>query len=83
MDKKFLAKALRNPIYVGAIRHKGGVGQHEPIITRQLCDQMQAILADDTHDRMGATRNKTDTLLRGLLYGTNGEKYRITFTTKP
>ena len=87
IDKKFLAKALRNPIYVGEIRHKGvvHVGQHEPIITRQLWDRVQAILAEDAHGRMGATqtRGKTDALLRGLLYGPNGEKYHITFSTKP
>ncbi len=28
------------------------------------------------------TRRKTDALLRGLLFGTNGEKYHVTFTTK-
>mgnify|MGYP000849051225 CR=1 FL=1 len=38
MDKKYLGKALRNPIYVGEIRHKGAVypGQHEPIIARAM-----------------------------------------------
>ena len=36
-----LSKALRNPLYVGEIRHKGAVyaGQHEAIITRQLWDR--------------------------------------------
>ena len=87
MDKKYLSKALRNPLYVGEIRHKGAVyaGQHEPIITRQLWDQVQAVLAEDAHARMGKTqtRGKTDALLRGLLFGTNGEKYHPTFSTKP
>ncbi len=87
MDKKYLSKALRNPIYVGEIRHKGVVhaGQHEPIITRQLWDQVQAILAEDASARMGKTqtRDKTDALLRGLLFGQNGEKYHITFSKKP
>jgi len=87
MDKKYLSKALRNPIYVGEIRHKGVVhaGQHEPIISRQLWDRVQAILAEDASARMGRTqtRDKTDALLRGLLYGPNGEKYHITFSKKP
>ena len=87
MDKKYLSKALRNPIYVGEIRHKGKVhaGQHEPIISRQLWDRVHAILAEDSSERMGKTqtRNKTDALLRGLLYGPNGEKYHITFSKKP
>ena len=48
MDKKYLSKLLRNPIYIGEIRHKDAVfaGQHEPIITRQLWDRVQAILAE-------------------------------------
>ena len=87
MDKKYLSKALRNPTYVGEIRHKGLVypGQHSPIISRQLWDQVQAILAEDAQERMGKTntRHKTNALLRGLLCGANGEKYHITFSTKP
>jgi DNA invertase Pin-like site-specific DNA recombinase len=87
MDKKYLSKMLRNPIYVGEICHKGTTyaGQHEPIITRQLWDRVQAILAEDANARMGRTqtRHKTDALLRGLLYDANGVKYHITFSTKP
>ncbi len=87
MDKKYVSKSLRNPIYVGEIGHKGTVhaGRHQPIISRQLWDRVQAILAEDAHERMGETqtRGKTDALLRGLLYGSNGEKYHITFTKKP
>ena len=87
INKQYLAKALRNPIHVGEIRHKGTVhaGQHEPIISRQLWDQVQAILAEDAQERMGATQasRKTDALLRGLLFGPNGEKYYPTFSCKP
>ncbi|WIM07044.1 MAG: recombinase family protein [Candidatus Nitricoxidivorans perseverans] len=87
MDKKYISKALRNPVYVGEIRHKGTVhaGRHEPIISRQLWDRVQAILAEDAHARMGRTqtRGKTDALLRGLLYDASGVKYHITFSTKP
>ncbi len=87
MDKKYISKTLRNPVYVGEISHKGTAyaGQHEPIVTRQLWDRVQAILAEDAHGRMGATqtRGKTDALLRGLLYGSDGQKYHITFSKKP
>jgi len=86
MDKKYLSKMLRNPIYVGEIRHKGSsyAGQHEPIISRQLWDRVQEILAEDAYARMGVTqtRGKTDALLRGLLYDMNGVKYHVTFSTK-
>ena len=87
MDKKYISKVLRNPIYVGEIRHKGAVfaGQHEPIITRQLWDRVQDILSEDAHQRMGKTqtRHKTDALLRGLMYGPDGGKYHITYSKKP
>lgn len=87
ITKQNLYKTLRNPIYLGVIRHKGKnhPGQHEAIIDQALWDRVQAILAEDAHARMGATRTcgKTDALLRGLLYGANGEKYHITFSTKP
>ncbi|MFZ5511122.1 MAG: DUF4172 domain-containing protein [Pseudomonadota bacterium] len=58
MDKKYLSKMLRNPIYVGEIQHKGTsyAGQHEPIISRQLWDRVQEILAEDAHARMGRRR---------------------------
>jgi hypothetical protein len=87
MDKKYLAKLLRNPIYVGELRHKDTThaGQHEPIISRALWDRVQAILAEDAHERKGETqtRYKTDALLRGLLYDANGVKYYISFAKKP
>lgn len=46
---------------------------------------MPAILAEDASERMGKiqTRGKTDALLRGLLYGSDGEKYYITFSKTP
>lgn len=87
MDKKYLAKALRNPVYCGEIRHKGMVyaGQHQPIISRKLWDQVQAILVEDAHKRMGETNTagKTDALLRGLLYDANGEKFYPSFSVNP
>jgi DNA invertase Pin-like site-specific DNA recombinase len=87
MDKKYISKTLRNPIYVGEIRHKGTIyaGQHEPIISRQLWDRVQAILAEDSWERMGhtQTKHKTDALLRGLMYGPDGCKYHITYSKKP
>ena len=86
MNKQYIYKVLRNPVYVGAISHKGIVhaGQHEPIISRKLWEQVQAILAEDAKARMGATQTsrKFDALLRGLLFGANGEKYHVTFSQK-
>ena len=87
MDKQHISNVLRNHLYIGEVTHKGAVyaGQHEPIVSRKLWDQVQEILSGNTHDRMGRTqtRNKTDALLRGLLFGPNGEKYHITYAKKP
>ena len=86
MGKQYITNALRNPIYVGEIAHKGNVyaGMHEPIITRQLWDEVQQILAVDASDRAGETktRHKVDALLRGLLFGANGEKFYVSYTKK-
>jgi len=83
MDKKYIGKTLRNPVYVGEIRHKGAVyaGQHEPIISRKLWDEVQAILDEEASARAGwtQTKHKTDALLRGLLFGANDEKYYPTY----
>ncbi len=86
IDRKYLAKLLTNPIYIGELRHKDVTypGQHEPIISRELWYKVREVLAEDAHARSGATktRGKTDALLRGLLYDANGVKYHITFSSK-
>jgi len=46
-------KILSNPIYIGEIRHKDQTynGQHDAIIQRDVWDQVQAKLADNTQGR--------------------------------
>lgn len=87
VNKQYLSKALRNVLYVGEIQHKGRVfvGQHQPIISRKLWDQVQAILVEDAHKRMGETNTagKTDALLRGLLFDANGDKFYPSFSVNP
>jgi hypothetical protein len=83
ITKQFLYKLLRNPFYLGQIRHKGTCfdGQHEAIIDRALWDATHAILAEDATERKIQTmaRRRHDSLLRGLLYGPNGERMLSTF----
>ena len=86
ISKQYLYKALRNPLYIGQIRHKGKVypGLHEAIIERPLWDEVQAILTEDAGERRVATltRNSPPALLRGLLFAPNGERMLPTFTCK-
>jgi hypothetical protein len=70
-------KLLSNPIYVGRIAHKGQVheGQHPPIVTLDLWDEVQQSL----RDHLGAaktkrTRQSSDALLVGKLYDDGGNR---------
>lgn len=85
-DKQHLGKLLRNQIYIGKIGHKGTWydGQHEPIIGQALWGQVQEILDTDSRQRGIETQelNRTDVLLRGILFTPSGEKMHPTFTNK-
>ncbi len=86
ISKQNIYKALRNPIYIGQIRHKGTVhdGLHPPIIDRELWDKVQSILAEKATGRSAATasRDSPTALLRGLLFAPNGDRMSPTFTNK-
>lgn len=61
---------LRNPIYVGQIRHCGAIyeGIHKPLIERDLFDEVQKTLALHSVQRPRVLPN----LLTGLLYDASG-----------
>jgi site-specific DNA recombinase len=78
-------KLLSNPLNVGRIAHKGQVheGQHTPIVTLDLWDEVQQSL----HDHLGAARNKrtrqsSDALLIGKLYDDGGNRMSPTWARK-
>jgi site-specific DNA recombinase len=63
-------KLLSNPIYVGRIAHKGQIyeGDHQPIVTLDLWDQVQQRLRDHLGAaRTKRTRQSSDALLIGKL----------------
>jgi hypothetical protein len=68
-------KILSNPIYLGEIHHRGKVyeGKHEAIIDRDLWDQVQARLADNTQGQQRSAKVKSPSLLVGLVFDENGE----------
>ena len=86
IDKKYAHKLLRNRIYRGEISLRGiwYPGAHPPIIDQDLWDQVQAIFAREPRERgmETRTRGRTDALLRGLLFGPNGERMAPTYTNK-
>jgi hypothetical protein len=63
-----LYKLLDNRVYRGEVAHKTNAysGEHEPIITRDTWNKVQAVLAESAKARANRTRARTPALLRGL-----------------
>jgi len=81
---------LRNPIYIGKIRHKAKVwdGQHDAIIDIELWDQIQdklqtASVRPRSRNRSENSRTKNGTtLLTGKLRDETGDRLTPTHTTR-
>jgi hypothetical protein len=67
---------LRNPIYVGEIRHKGAryPGQQHPIVERSVWDRTQALLRLHTVRTDGKQSGATSSPLIGKLFDDQGER---------
>ena len=68
-NKADLYRVLNNRLYLGQVAYQGQVyaGEHEAIITQEMWDQAQAILAGNYRVRGQQTRAETTALLKGLL----------------
>jgi DNA invertase Pin-like site-specific DNA recombinase len=77
-------KILSNPIYLGEIHHKGQVypGKHEAIVTRELWDEVQARLRNNTQGSQGAATIQSSSLLAGLVSDEAGEPLVATHACK-
>jgi site-specific DNA recombinase len=85
LSRGHIYKILSNPIYVGRITHKGQVheGQHKPILSQELWDQVQQCFAD----RRGAfitkrTRQASEALLEGKLFDDRGNRMSPSWVRK-
>jgi site-specific DNA recombinase len=85
LSRGHIYKILSNPIYVGRIAHKGQVheGQHKPIASQELWDQVQQRLSD----RHGAlttkrTRQASEALLAGKLFDDRGNRMSPSWARK-
>jgi hypothetical protein len=67
---------LRNPIYVGEVRHKGAryPGQHQPILERSVWDKTQELLLAHTVRVDGRPSGATSSPLIGKLFDDQGER---------
>src|SRR5882672_1946429 len=67
---------LRNPIYVGEIRHQGAryPGQHQPIVDRSAWDKTQELLRVHTVRAKGKPRGAMPSPLIGKLFDDQGER---------
>src|ERR1700676_4179940 len=66
---------LRNPIYVGEIRHKGVChsGQHAPIVNRAMWDRVAQLLRGHSTGRRGRNSGTKSCVLIGKLFDESGE----------
>jgi site-specific DNA recombinase len=77
---------LSNPIYIGRIGHKGQSypGTHPPIIDQKTWDAVQSQLARNTQGSRQQSRTgaKATSLLAGLLYSDNGNRFTPSHANK-
>jgi len=78
-----LAYLLKNRTYLGEIGYAGSwfVGEHEPIIDRNLFDRVQRLLKANSEGRTGR-RHANGALLAGLIYDDRGNRMSPSFTVK-
>jgi site-specific DNA recombinase len=70
IDKSWLHRLLRSPIYIGKMTFKGEVfeGRHEAIVDEDIWDRVQHQLIHNDHTRGRSVRNKWNALIMGLLH---------------
>ncbi len=79
-----LYNILRNPIYVGKVRHKDTLhdGLHEAIVDADIWEQAQNQLAGNGGQKMGGVRRSARRLLDGRLFDEQGRAMGTTYASK-
>jgi DNA invertase Pin-like site-specific DNA recombinase len=80
-----LYKLLSNPVYIGKTKHKGEVydGQHDPIVTLELWNKVQACLKDNAPKRKRSINIASNSLLTGMIYDGSGDRLSPVHSKKP
>jgi hypothetical protein len=75
---------LRNPLYIGQIRHKGTchAGQHRHLLDQELWEQVQQQLNTGTRRSPGTATVESEAPLRGKLFDSAGHLMTSTYTRK-
>ena len=84
IDKGFIYKLINNRVYIGEAVHKGTgyPGEHKAIIGQGLWDKVHAVLQTSPRERGAKTRNKSEALLKGLIFTRDGVAMSLTFARK-
>ena len=85
ISRGHIYKILSNPIYVGRIAHKGQAheGQHKPIVSQDLWDQVQQSLREHLGaERTKRTRQASEALLAGKLFDDRGNRMSPSWAKK-
>jgi DNA invertase Pin-like site-specific DNA recombinase len=84
INKGDIYKLLNNRTYVGEAAHKGNVypGEHDAIVSRELWDEVHAILEESPRPRANKNRAQSPALLRGLIFGVDGRALSPTHTRR-
>jgi site-specific DNA recombinase len=79
-----LYELLQNRLYIGEIRHRDQwyAGEHQGIVSRELWDKVQTLLGTNRKKRREHVRERSSSLLTGLLADANGNRYTPSFTFK-
>lgn len=83
LTKGPLSHLLKNRTYIGEINHRGTSypGEHEPILTKELFDAVQAKLATNLQVTT-AKRTATQALLAGKIFDDRGNRMSPTYSVK-
>jgi site-specific DNA recombinase len=75
---------LQNPIYLGKIQHRDATyaGEHDAIISQELWDKVQDRLKINNKVRRSGSNSKSPSLLVGLLYDEEGNRFTPSHAVK-
>ena len=84
IDKGFIYKLIKNRVYIGEAVHKGTAypGEHQAIVSRELWEQVHAMLQVSSRERGSRTRDRPEALLKGLIFSQAGVAMTPTYTRK-